>query len=269
MKTRVSEAVRVFVTRIARRMPESIRSVLRPVYGTILEPGLRVVWDKRLLREVEEYFQLNERQAKSMCKLLGTPNAMLWAALDPKTEDEIRRFYEITPFYVCELACWHMERQQRRLRESVIKVASGDVLDYGGGIGDLCVRLAEKGLNVTYADIHGRTFEFAEWLFRRRDVRIEMIDLRKEKLPRKYDTIICLDVIEHVPQPEAVLENIVGHLREHGKLIVTIPPIQKERHPMHLERQFDEGQLFRSMGLSRGGNDWLWVKASPDKQSWP
>jgi 2-polyprenyl-3-methyl-5-hydroxy-6-metoxy-1,4-benzoquinol methylase len=92
-----------------------------------------------------------------------------------------------------------MERQQRRLRQGVIKIASGDVLDYGGGVGDLCINLTEKGLNVTYADIRGRTFEFAGWLSRRRGVEIEMTDLGRENLPGKNGTIICLYVTAGVP----------------------------------------------------------------------
>jgi hypothetical protein len=87
MKARVDRGTEVFLPRIGWRMLELVKKVLRLAYSAVLDRDLHVMWDKRLLREIEEYFQLNESQAKSMCKLLGTPNAMLWAAIDPKAAD--------------------------------------------------------------------------------------------------------------------------------------------------------------------------------------
>ena len=64
---------------------------------------------------------------------------------DPKTEEEVEKFYEITPYYPFELAYWHMQRYQRKFRKEIVNLSFGEVLDYGAGIGDLCIELAKRG----------------------------------------------------------------------------------------------------------------------------
>ncbi len=181
----------------------------------------------------------------------------------PQTEEEIKKFYELTPFYVFDLAYWHMERRQKKFRDEVVEIASGDVLDYGGGIGDLCVKLAERGLNVTYGDVSGATFGFAQWLFEKRGYHIEAIDLEKENLSKQYDTIICIDVIEHLNRQEATLRRISGSLKKEGQLVITL--LHGYDHagwPMHLKIRFDGDELLKSLGLHKTDKKWLWVKAA-------
>jgi SAM-dependent methyltransferase len=254
------------LTLARRSMPGPIRRLIAPVYRNIFEREYQVVLDKNLLQEVMEYLNISRGEAVHMLKLGRKLSAMLWAALNPQTEEEIQEFYEITPFYIFELAYWHMQRRERKRRNRIIKIASGDVLDYGGGIGDLCAILAKRGLNVTYADIRGRTFEFAEWLFQKRSLKVETIDLARESLRREYDTIICLDVIEHLPQPGLVLKDITMHLKKHGKLIINLPLIEEgDGHPMHINGRFDMEYLLNSLGLLKGDKEWLWVKSPQGK----
>ena len=129
------------------------------------------------------------------------------------------------------------------------------------GIGDLSASLTEKGLHVTYADVQGKTFEFAKRLFERRGLSVEMLDLEQNVLSRRYDTIICLDVIQNLANPQAILENMASHLVANGKLILTMPGFN-EYHPMHLNMEFDQEELLDSLGLSRTDKHWLWVKRS-------
>ena len=257
---------------VGRHLPWPLRRVLEPVYRTIyhmiFERDFQVVWDKKLRRDIMEYLKLSEGEVYHMLKLGDRLTQMLWAALNPKTVQEEQRYYEITPFYICDMAYWHMQRRQRKLRDNIVKIASGDVLDYGGGIGDLCARLAEKGLNVTYADVRGKTFEFAKWLFKKRGLEIETIDLTKETLSKQYDTIICIDVIELVSHQEAVLEKMAKCLRENGRLVLNIARVEENvSHPLHQNVQFDVEQLLNSFGLTRTDKDWLWVKPAHKSKS--
>jgi SAM-dependent methyltransferase len=244
-----------------RYAPRMLKDLLGTIYRSIFERDYQLVLDKRLLRDVTEYLNLRESEVIRMLPLGKKLSAMLWTALSPKTEEEIQRFYEITPFYICELAYWHMQRREKKLRDKIAQIAFGNVLDYGGGIGDLSARLVEKGLNVTYADIRGKTFEFAEWLFRKRGLKIRTIDLTKEGLPEKYDTIICIDVLEHIPHPEVALATIAEHLNDNGRLVLKVgAPEDKNSHPMHLEIQVDVEQMLGSLGLLITDEEWLWVK---------
>lgn len=91
-----------------------------------------------------------------------------------------------------------MIRYQRRSRSKITKLAKGKILDFGGGIGDLSLELAKKGFFVTYAEVTGETFKFTNYLFSRNNFPVKLINLSEEKIENYYDTIICLNVIEHI-----------------------------------------------------------------------
>ncbi len=182
---------------------------------------------------------------------------------NPKTDEEKRHFYETTPFYIFELLWWHMTRYQKNFRVKVLELAQGSVLDFGGGPGDLSVALAKQGLKVTYADVEGRTFEFAKWLFQRNGVTIPMTNLSKEKVQGNYDTIICIDVIEHLPKAKEALKELALRLNSGGKLIVTNLVVGDEsllNHPMHEKVNLDDPVFLSSIGLKKTDTSWLLTK---------
>jgi hypothetical protein len=162
-----------------RHLPRPILAVLRPIYNVWARWALL---DKESVHNIMEYFGLSHNEAVCMLRLGCKLNASYWNIVRPKTADEIGRFYEVTPFYVFDLAYWHMQKGTRRFREEVLAVASGDTLDYGGGVGDLSVDLAAKGLNVTYADVSGVTLDFARWLFKKKRHDVRIIDLAHQEV---------------------------------------------------------------------------------------
>ncbi|MFA5308960.1 MAG: class I SAM-dependent methyltransferase [Dehalococcoidales bacterium] len=262
---------------LKKHLPDRLRVVLKPLFGIFYgalrtvdkiwdKIANRIVYDKQTAAEITEYFRLDRKQAGLMLKSGVTANALLWQALSPDTEEATRNFYKTTPFYVFDLAYWHMEKRQQKFRDKVVSAASGEVLEYGGGIGDLCIQLAEKGLDVTYGDLAGVTFDFAGWRFKKRGLDIKVMDLENAKLRGPYDTIICIDVIEHLSQPEVVLEEIAASLKPQGKLIITLwfDLDDAATHPMHFKLHSDVEQLMQSLGLQKTDNRWLWVKAAED-----
>ena len=255
------------INEVKKVLPRPIRNRLRPLYSLYARWNRRVVLDKQLVQDISEYFNCTCEETILMLKSSSKANNLFWHALHPVTEEEIEQFYRITPFYVFDLAYWHMKKGQRKFRNEVLKTAGGDVLEYGGGIGDLCVRLAERGLNVTYGDVSGLTLEFAQWLFKKRGQSIKVIGLEKEEPCRQYDTIICIDVIEHLTNPEAALQKMAASLKNGGKLIVTnLQALEDfDLHPMHMRLEFDAEELLKSLGLNRTDKDWLWVKTEARK----
>lgn len=51
-------------------------------------------------------------------------------------------------------------------------------------------------------------------------------DWRDVLAGERFDVIVAADVLEHLPDPDAVLAAAVGHLAEHGSMIVSIPNIR-------------------------------------------
>lgn len=243
------------------RIPNFIRRFLSELYERY---NSMVLLDTELINDLMEFFDLSYSETVWMLKSGKQNQLLFFNTFNPKTEEEILRYYELVPYEVFTLAYWHMSRYERRLRKEIIRCCSGDVLDYGGGIGDLSVKLAQKGLKCTYGDVKGKNMEFAKWLFKKRNLDVRVVDLVKDYgLLEKYDTIICLDVIEHVVNPEVVLRRLVDNLKVGGKLIITNLrcPGPTKRLPTHFRIDFDAEKLLNSLGLFKADREWLWIKS--------
>jgi 2-polyprenyl-3-methyl-5-hydroxy-6-metoxy-1,4-benzoquinol methylase len=251
------------IENLGRKLPEPIKKHLRWVYD---QWDLWFILDKKMVRNLAEYFNMSYDKAVCFLKVSDELYVNHWNQLGVKTEEERINFYKTTPYNIFTLAYWHMQRSQRRFRKEVVKHSFGDILDYGGGIGAVSIKLAEKGVNVTYADLKGQNMMFAEWLFKKGGYsNITMyVEKDQEKIwSNKYDTIICLEVIQHVLHPEVVLLKFAKHLRENGRLIITRLdcPGNLEGRPMQLRIDFDTEKLLNSLGLFKSEvYEWLWVK---------
>lgn len=69
------------------------------------------------------------------------------------------------------------------------------------------------------------------------------VDLSCEelKIKQKYDYILLIDILEHLPEPEKVLKSLISrNLREGGKVVVCLPNIARfEYRFSHLLGKFD------------------------------
>lgn len=103
---------------------------------------------------------------------------------------------------------------------------SKSILDVGCGFGSLAKFMRSHG----FCDIHG-----ADW---KKPAEIESrnpgvfasytsVDLNEcrleDKFDRKFATIICADVLEHLERPAAVLRSLAHLLEDGGSLYVTLP----------------------------------------------
>ena len=139
------------------------------------------------------------------------------AALHPGAFDpeQAGHFYEDTvgTAHLLELAAWHLGSADYiadtlRLQQHF---ARGQVLDFGGGIGShaLAAAALPDVQAVWYVDLnpHNRAFvaERAQALGLGRRVHC-CRDLDDPALPELFDTVVCLDVLEHLNDPAAQLE---------------------------------------------------------------
>ncbi len=258
--------LRSMIRKLLRRLPPRIVRVMRSTY----DRWNNVVHiDRRMTHDLAEYFGVSYEQAVCLLKVGSRLNKETWNILQPQSDEEIMQYYQVNPFYIFSLPYWHMSRAQRQFRREIIRFSRGQVLDYGGGVGDLSLALAQTGLRVTYVDVGGKTFDFAKWfLVRRGFADIMLLDATKDEeriWVRKYETIVCIDVIEHIIHPELLTAKMASSLTERGTLIITglDSKAVNENHPMHLSINFSPAELLNSFGLYQSEErGWLWVKKS-------
>jgi SAM-dependent methyltransferase len=139
------------------------------------------------------------------------------AALHPGAFDpeQAGQFYEDTvgTAHLLELAAWHLGSADYiadtlRLQQ---QFARGQVLDFGGGIGShaLAAAALPDVQAVWYVDLnpHNRAFVAARAKALGLAARVHCCrDLDDPALPELFDTVVCLDVLEHLSDPAAQLE---------------------------------------------------------------
>lgn len=243
---------------IRRKIPEPIKKIFRWLYR-----AWSIDFDKEIIANLSERFSMSEKDARWFLKSNGRMTNFMWRSAAPKTEEEIKKFYEQNPFYIFDLIFWHSTRYQSALRRELSGIAKGSVLDYGGGAGFLSMNIADKGIVVDYADLEGRTFDFARWIFTKRGYRnINVINLSKESISKKYDTIFCIDVLEHSRNQKNLLKEIVGYLNPGGKLALIVDYEFSEGIPLHFEISFNVSEYLQFLGLIETSDSRIWIKGS-------
>ena len=114
-----------------------------------------------------------------------------------------------------------------RLRyvDGAVGLAGRSVLDVGCGGGLLCEGMATRGAAVTGIDAGAEAIAAAE---RHRahgelhiDYRVATIEQFAEQEPNRFDAITCMELLEHVPEPAAIVATAARLLRPGGHLVVS------------------------------------------------
>lgn len=167
-----------------------------------------------------------------------------WEREAPMTPERVTEFYRRTPSYVYELGQWHLflpakRESNRALFEHLLARKPKNVLDFGGGVGLHAIPLARAGLDVTLADLDSVTLRFAEFRARRHGVPLKLwrTDVEAAAPDARYDVILAMDVLEHLPKP--LLAETVDRLlalRHEGTVVIMSAPFGRTAtHPMHVD----------------------------------
>lgn len=118
------------------------------------------------------------------------------------------------------------------------------VLDYGGGTGNVALALAAAGRRIDYLELSALQKDFVAFRARRYglDDRVSILVPGQEIPASTYDLVCALDVLEHVPDPVAVVRDvIVPSLAPDGRLAEISPFLVNFANPMHhtFEGNFD------------------------------
>jgi 2-polyprenyl-3-methyl-5-hydroxy-6-metoxy-1,4-benzoquinol methylase len=126
--------------------------------------------------------------------------------------------------YLFDLSAWHLSRSQD-IENTLLLIADharGQVLDFGGGIGThaICAALCPQVERVIYCDLNPIHHDFVRY-------RAECLGLTDKivfcfEMPGdlKFDTVVCFDVVEHLPDPCQQLRDFHQSLSPDGKAIL-------------------------------------------------
>lgn len=102
-------------------------------------------------------------------------------------------------------------------------LAGRRVLDVGCGGGLLAEGMARRGARVTGIDLAPGALEVARLHALEAGVSLEYREIAVEELaatqPGAYDLVTCLEMLEHVPDPAAVLQSIARLVRPGGDVV--------------------------------------------------
>jgi SAM-dependent methyltransferase len=179
----------------------------------------------------------------------------------------LEEFYNSTNAFIYELAIWNrnnLKAQMRRwtIRHMALQKRPLKVLSVGDGLGFDCLHLAHKQHQVTYFELAGLSERFARALFARSGLAIDMFTDPAGVPPGSFDAITCFDVLEHVPDPVAMVKTLASWLKPGGLLYVSAPFYMiLPWYPTHLRanRRFSGSlDLYTQAGLRLVGGQFTW-----------
>ncbi len=136
------------------------------------------------------------------------------------------------------------------------RFVGSDILEVGIGIGIFTDKLLTKG-KVFGVDI---VPEFVEAAKKRHGDRLEyLVADMGAGIPgvlagRTFDTIVCMNVLEHIEDDQKTLDNFISLLRPGGRLILVVPAYQclfnpLDSHDGHF-RRYEKAELLSKMSAA-------------------
>lgn len=143
-----------------------------------------------------------------------------------------------------ETYAWNHFPTKRRMRDWVLNFIANDassasssasspssssspkkakVLTYGDGMGiDTCY-LSAAGHDTHYYELSQRSINFAKKLSKSANTPITFLTKEGSIPAGAFDFVVCLDVLEHVPDPPALVREIASYLKPGGVLLCSAP----------------------------------------------
>ena len=152
--------------------------------------------------------------------------------------------------HLADLAAWHITSQDYiadtlKLQQMFSK---GLVLDFGGGIGTHAIAnaMSSKVEHVFFVDINETNRRFVEYRASELGVekKLSFCNTIKDSQISKFDTITCLDVLEHLAEPASQIEifNEIMDCNSIALLNWYFYKGEKNEYPFHI----DDNQIIES-----------------------
>ena len=172
--------------------------------------------------------------------------------------DQLEAYYRQSRVGRISLVTWNRRPEKLQMRAWIGRHLAKSkrplkVLVIGDGAGFDSLYLSQCGHDVTYSELSHWAIQFARLLFEHSGSSVRVVTNLQDIERVAYDVVVCLDVLEHVTDPPALVADIAGYLRDNGQLIVHAPFFfVSPMCPTHLEsnRRFSGSlKLYREQGF--------------------
>lgn len=175
---------------------------------------------------------------------------------------ELDQFYQDSDAFLYETTVWNTCAAKQRMRDFVLSriekllARKADVFCFGDGLGFDSTWLAMHGHNAHYFEPSTACQAYSKEVFQRNGVDVTTLETLEDVPPHSLDVVVCLDVLEHVPQPQQLVKLFHSWLKPDGLLFVHAPfwclhwtrathlaenrPLSGELHQLYHEQGFSE-----------------------------
>ena len=105
------------------------------------------------------------------------------------------------------------------------KYIKAEILEVGAGIGSFTKNYIDDNSKITLTELDNSNFLFLQNRFKENDITISKIETKDIK--KKFDTIMYLNVLEHIKEDLREIEIAVDKLNDEGSLIFLVPAHNK------------------------------------------
>lgn len=143
--------------------------------------------------------------------------------------DGLSKFYAETDSFLYESLVKNRSSIKLKMRNWIgnylsRKNTSGlKILCLGDGLGFDSLYLAQAGHDVTYFEVSGYCESFARKIIKTSGYNVTFITDINQIPQANYDVVMCLDVLEHLPNPCSCIASISSYLRPGGEAIINAP----------------------------------------------
>lgn len=222
------------------------------------------------LTEIYQYLGLKKGEGYTDTEKIRKDLADAWIEANPQTDLEMKQFYATNELYIWDLFTWDHGPYIWELLDKVI-TGKERVLDYGAGIGDIAIYLAQKGCDVLAIELDyvkkvkgkpvanpspTKQFMMHRVYSRKLGDKIKFGVPEPKKIDDEaFDVVLGIDVLEHLRFPLRWVVQLTKLLKNRDSWAFFTPTFRRDTdyQPMHLEENFwlekDFGLAMQSLAL--------------------
>lgn len=184
---------------------------------------------KELIEAAKEYFHLTDEEL--MKKIAFTTDKVIeeW---EKRTSNE--KYYIDSKWRVFGQIGFNNNERIDILLHPIKDLKGLKILDYGAGVGESAMQMAEKN-DVYHYDLPGYTTDFAKFVSKHTNRPLTFLEKKEDVFKIHYDGIILTDTLEHLENPLEIFLRLTLLLKPGGFMLTTGLDFSIGKNiPMHL-----------------------------------